>query len=240
MTKNKTNENSLPPYTTRISQRAKYLQIKISAKKGVEIIVPKKLPRKISINDFIQSKRDWIIQQYTKIANLPHKKATLPKQIKLAFLNECWQVDYQISLGKSQIIERTNHALIVLSHSIDFTTCKSLLIAWLKKRAKNHLLPYLNELSKHTNLPYQCGKIRTQKTRWGSCSMNRVINLNSHLLFLPCNLVTYVLIHELAHTIHLNHLAKFWALVAKHDPHYIEHEKQLKHMNKHVPDWALV
>ena len=53
-------------------------------------------------------------------------------------------------------------------------------------------------------------KIRKMKTRWGSCTARNSINLNSWLMMLPDHLVDYVILHELVHTIHRNHSAKFW------------------------------
>jgi predicted metal-dependent hydrolase len=64
-------------------------------------------------------------------------------------------------------------------------------------------IPWLKRVSKKTGLSYAAASIR-QQTRWGSCSSRRLINLNARLLFLPPNLVTYVLVHELCHTKHLN------------------------------------
>jgi len=60
--------------------------------------------------------------------------------------------------------------------------------------------------------------VRLQKTRWGSCSTQGAISLNAKLLFLPVDVVNYVLIHELCHTVHHNHSADFWLLVQEHLP----------------------
>jgi len=235
---NQTCDPVIPPYVTRISSRAKRLQINISATRGMEVIIPKRLPRSVNIDDFIESKRNWIIK-HAQHATQAQQEIVLPKQIEFPYLNENWQVEYHLSNGRTEMIVRPDQTLIILAPSFGFSPCQRLLKDWMKKRAHANLLPHLDSISQHTALAYSHSKIGAQKTFWGNCSADKTINLNMHLLFLPRELVSYVLIHELAHTIHLNHSKRFWALVEKHDPNHTEHKKQLKHLEKQLPKWIL-
>lgn len=73
-------------------------------------------------------------------------------------------------------------------------------------------------------------KIRFKNTssRWGSCSNTGNLNFSTRLLFAPQDVIDYVIIHELAHLVELNHSDRFWALVEKAMPDYAEQEKWLK------------
>jgi predicted metal-dependent hydrolase len=70
--------------------------------------------------------------------------------------------------------------------------------------------------------------IKNQKTRWGSCSKAGNININYKVLFLPKKLRDYVVVHELCHLKEFNHSRKFWALVAKALPDYLEIKNELR------------
>ena len=64
-----------------------------------------------------------------------------------------------------------------------------------------------------------------------------IICLNYKLLFLPPQITRYVLIHELCHTVHMNHSKEFWQLVKKNDPLYKQWDHDLKNANQYIPQW---
>jgi len=85
----------------------------------------------------------------------------------------------------------------------------------MKHEAKKYLHHRINELATMHDLHFKRLSIRDPKTRWGSCSGDNNINLSYQLMRLPAHLIDYVILHELAHTIHKNHGKDFWVFLEK-------------------------
>ena len=75
---------------------------------------------------------------------------------------------------------------------------------------------------------YKSVAITSAKTRWGSCSGDNAIRYTFRLLNCPKEVIDYVVVHELAHTIHHNHSKAFWLTVEKFIPDWKTRRKWLK------------
>ncbi len=90
---------------------------------------------------------------------------------------------------------------------------KDLLIYAMRHEAKRVLPQKVRAFAKKLNLSVNEVKINNSKLRWGSCTSKKNINLSLFLMMLPERLIDYVILHELAHTIELNHSARFWQIL---------------------------
>jgi predicted metal-dependent hydrolase len=104
----------------------------------------------------------------------------------------------------------------------------------LRAEAKKVLPIKLKELAELSSKKYRSVTIRNTSGRWGSCNSKNDINLSLWLMILPQKLVDYVLIHELAHTVHKHHQKSFWAEVARWVPDYKERRKNLKRYSAQI------
>ncbi len=143
-------------------------------------------------------------------------------------------------LNSYKIFLKNNILTVNIPENVDINSVeaqsiiKTLTRNALRTEAKNVLPRKLKELAQKHNIPYNNVKINSSITRWGSCSLQKNINLSFYLLFLPEKYIDYVILHELTHTFEMNHGENFWKLLCKFCG---EDAKKLRHgLKQSVPD----
>lgn len=252
-------------YSIRYSDRAKRCSLRIKSDSTIEVVLPQGVPSQ-KAEALIQENQDWICRKQSQVrairqavhesmqanpipADSPNKtnpetnpetspESGLPKTLEFRAFHQTWEINYQPSPQSGILIGSYAPSQVTLQGDCLVPSfCAQALRQWLQKKGRSLLLPWLDRLSQETGLAYTSGGIRNQKTLWGSCSQQQKISLNAKLLFLPPELVRYVLIHELCHTVHLNHSPQFWALVAQHEPQYQSLDRALSNGWAYVPPW---
>ena len=80
-------------------------------------------------------------------------------------------------------------------------------------------------------------RLSNARSRWGSCHTSGRISLNWRLIHLPSHLIDYVVVHELAHLVEMNHSPRFWAVVARVIPDYAARRREIrKESHRYVTD----
>lgn len=215
--------------------RAKYVRLKIHPPGRVEVVVPPGFDER-NLPGILDRHAAWVEERLLQLHGQPIKLLQPPSEINLQAIDEQWRVEYQPRSGvRSGCRESPGRRLVITADSDKQR--RDLLKRWLLRKAKQQLVPWLQETSLELELPFGGVAIRGQRTRWGSCSAKGDINLNCALLFLPPDLVRYLFVHELCHTVHLNHSPRYWALVQSKEPHYKTMERGLKKAAHEVPAW---
>ena len=86
-------------------------------------------------------------------------------------------------------------------------------IEQLRAEAKRTLPCRVEELASRHGLRYGKVTIRATRSKWGSCTAKGNLSLSLFMMTLPEHLRDYIILHELAHTVHHNHSPRFHALV---------------------------
>lgn len=226
-------------WTLRVSPRARYARLLIKPYGGLEVVIPPRFPRS-EIPMLVARHAEWARHQLDKQAKL-RQSIRLPQHLALAFDNSSTQVLYaseSLAFNYDLFDEISPDHILVEGDSQQERIRE--LRAWIRQRARNLFPPLLRSVSQQVGLDFERVSIRSQKTRWGSCSIRGHISLNDQLLFLPAQTVEYLMIHELCHTRHLNHSRQFWDLVESRCPDYRSHEKLLSRSRNLVPEWFLM
>jgi len=105
--------------------------------------------------------------------------------------------------------------------------------------AKRDLTQRTLECAKVMSVTPTAVKINGAKTRWGSCSAKKSVNFSWRLIMADRDVIDYVVVHELAHIIELNHSERFWALVESIIPDYSDRKQRLKELQHKLggEDW---
>lgn len=232
-------QQELPLYNLRPSPRARRVTIKICRQQGLELIVPRNFnPQKVPA--ILQKHQRWIERTWKRIQALPlPEPITLPTSLHLSAIDRSWQLSYQfIKSHKGILITEQSGELVLCGNTKSHTAIKKALCTWLHAQANNHFKPWLVSLSKETGLHFTAVTIRDNSTRWGSCSAKKRISLDVKLLFLPPELVRYVMLHELCHTQYLDHSTRFWSLLEQFEPACKTLRRQLRKVNNTLPRWV--
>jgi predicted metal-dependent hydrolase len=226
-------------YSLRESQRARNVTLKVNRTQGLVVVVPRHFDREL-LPSIIESKRQWIERQLTKFDSLPGKFDCdwPPSTIDLPGAGLSVPVSYRgIAGDRLRLRHDCDHLQIGLPEDYNNDNLAALLIKWLRTVARTHCESVARELSTATGLSFSKVSVRAQKTRWGSYSSRGTLSLNYKLIFLPDHLLRHVILHELCHSVHMNHSQQFWALLRRVDPQATVHDEELNHAWKYLPAW---
>ncbi len=108
---------------------------------------------------------------------------------------------------------------------------KKAIIETLRLEAHTYLPKKLYETAHKHGFSVKGLSLKYMKSRWGSCTSKTTLNLNLFLVQLPDHLIEHVILHELCHTKVMNHSARFYSLMQKHNPLSPLHDQEIKKYN---------
>jgi len=231
------------PYSIRVSARSKRVRLTLNPRDGLVLVTPPGVDD-VWLMELAQSWHGWVSQQFDRLGmQEPPGPVSpvirVPDRIELPAVGESWDILYRYAPSGATLVRESGHCCLVLrSDSEHSARSFAALRRWLMRRAALVLPPWLEAVSEETGLSYRRVSIRAQRTRWGSCSSAGDINLNYQLLFLPRDLARHVLVHELCHTVVMDHSARFWRTVERHEPDLARLRARMRGSWSHVPAWV--
>lgn len=239
-------------YSIRESDRARRVRLVVSAQGEVEVVVPRGFDQRL-LPQLLEPKAAWVERTRRRLQAQAEAQrhgglgdrggSALPQHIELAAIGRRWAVEYRASPSAAVTYREAGRAaeeprLLLGGACHDAMACRAALRRWLVGAGRRELTPWLQRLADEGGFKVQEISIRLQRTRWGSCSRRGNVSLNAALLLLAPELTASVLVHELCHTVRLDHSPAFWSLVRRHDPRYDTHRRQLRDAWATLPDWV--
>lgn len=169
------------------NRRAKNLAIRISQQGEVRVTVPRQLSLRRA-ESFFLSKQQWVLKRLNGMAHKDCSKSLPPVGGSIRIRDREYPIHLQ---GSEDDVEAAIWRVV-------------------GEEARRYLPGRVAELSEKHGFKITGLKIRSMKSRWGSCTARKSINLNSWLIMLPEHLQDYVILHELVHTRIPNHSERFW------------------------------
>jgi predicted metal-dependent hydrolase len=228
-------ERSEHSWSVRQSARARRLSVRVFRHGGVEIVVPPRTsPQRVSA--FVSEHREWIERQRRRSAPAAHWPLP-PRALELSSLGERWDCMPAAGAGRVRLRQLSDRLLQLTGRIDDRQQLRHALIGWLTRHAERRFEAPLRALGAQLGVEPGRVQVRCQRTRWGSCSRSGTISLNVCLLFQTPAVLRYLMVHELVHLRHMNHSARFWADVARHEPDWRALDRELMQGWRRVPSW---
>ncbi|MGN1106530.1 MAG: M48 family metallopeptidase [Huintestinicola sp.] len=197
------------------------------------IRAPYRMPES-SIEEFIREKSDWIEKHSAAASRRTEQKnerLSLPPE-NLPLFGRLTPVSHEKPYG---YIDGSIH----LPENMTLEALMPYLRKLYAAIAKETLIPRTYAAAERMGITITAVRINSAKTRWGSCSAQKSINLSRMLIAADPQLIDYVIVHELCHTVHMDHSPAFWQLVEKYIPDYKDRREGLKAVQKTISEYGL-
>ena len=178
------------------------------------------------IENFIQSKKEWIETTLNKIEMAKENKNNFKKNT-IKILGK--DVEKKIIESDLERIRLTDTSVYIYSKSIDNVGIDKKLFEWKFEELKSILEEYLGKYTKLLNTNINYYQIKKLSSAWGIYhKRENYISFNFDLIEKDIKCIEYVVLHELCHIFYMNHQKDFWTLVEKYMPDYKIRRKNLK------------
>jgi predicted metal-dependent hydrolase len=202
---------------------------------GLSVRAPYRVPWR-EIEAFLREKRHWIISRLDEWAALPpppliHGASgeALPLFGEPVALHV---LDGRRGVGR-------NGARVVVSAPAPRRAgvVLELLLGWLKQQALAALAPRAAHFAARLGLAPPPVALSRARGQWGVCTERGAIRLNWRLVHLPPDLADYVVAHEVAHLVELNHSKRFWNLLGTLYPDWRDARERIELAGASLPQF---
>lgn len=197
---------------------------------GLKVAAPLRAPWR-DIEGFLRHKERWIVaklDEWARIARPPVLECATGERLPL--FGEPRELE--VRAGPRGVQEQGERLVVCARKG---ARPLPVLLAWLKQRALGALAPRAAHYSARLGLPAPRLAVSNARTQWGLCTEEGVIRLSWRLVHVAPPLADYVVAHEVAHLVELNHSRRFWRVLADLYPAWREARERLELAGASLP-----
>ncbi|EJF76102.1 M48 family metallopeptidase [Bartonella birtlesii] len=219
--------NRMIPLRVREHKHARRLTLRIDAN-GQKICVT--APPAISsclIQDFIEKRRSWIEARLSRV-HIFHENFYLKEGTTIPILGVAHTIRHERGRGITEIVTGNmgQEPQIIVYGQLEYLPRR--VADMLKKQAALIITPLVGHYAHKVERKVKSICYKDTKSRWGSCSIRGNLSFSWRLIMAPKEVVEYVVAHEVAHLIEMNHGPKFWDLCERLCPNSKTYRTWLK------------
>lgn len=213
-------------YTLKRSSKRRSIGLRIDDR-GLTVSMPLRASE-TWLHSVLNEKADWVVE---KLVNWQTKKSAIPLWIdgeKINFRGESFTLRIIPSLFNSPPQLRGEQLFVHVKDTTDEIKIEKVVTQWYRREAERVFAECVAHYAPLMNVAPTQIKLSSARTQWGSCTSRGVVRLNWQLVRMPLHLIDYVVIHELAHLVEMNHSASFWRVVESVCPDYAKCRAELR------------
>lgn len=183
------------------------------------------------IEAFVQGHGDWVLKKLDELAHATQPRhLTIKDGARLPLLDG--DTEIRVLPGANRVRWVADTLVIEARPAADLA---QLAVRALQKRALGHFSERLVHFTGQLDLTAPKLGLSSAHTRWGSCSQQSGIRVNWRLIHMPARLGDYVVAHEVAHLLEMNHSKRFWEVVGTLYPDWKSARTELKRRATSLP-----
>ena len=224
--------NTIPVHYKR-NERARRYVLRIDREGRVRVTIPRRGSLR-QAQELVRHRHRWLSQHLRRFSELPKRGAPWHDGHEIHLRGSLTLIRLQTDVVPP-LIRLGNEWTLELPAGFDATAD---LRPWVERHLRSiaglELPARTVELAARHGVVIGSIQVRSQISRWGSCSCKGTLSLNWRLIQTPLEVRDYIILHELMHRRHMNHSAKFWACVAQACPDYALWERWLNEHGRRI------
>ena len=189
------------------------------------------------ITGIIRDAEDWVLSKLAVWSAYPSRNQSWADGNTIKYLGRDLLLDLrEDSTAALATLREANCLQVALPEPSDADAVRAAVLKWYRRHATSNFTERIGVYARLYGLAAPRLFLSGAQTRWGSCNVKREVRLNWRLIQAPQPTIDYVVAHELAHLVEMNHSRRFWNLVAAVCPHHRQARAELDHMGRFYMD----